>query len=154
MRSVESGMTLVEVTVTIVIIGILAAIAVPRMIDRGSFDSRAFYDRALSVVRQAQKAAIARRASGGPVLVCVTATSITAGRGANCATPLPNPAGSGSLAFTAPSGVTLSPVGNFSFDALGQPSAGVTITLNSTIPGDPKRQIIVSAVTGYVQHVP
>ncbi len=145
---------MVELIVVIVIVGIIATIAAPRMMDRRGFDSRAFYDRAQSVVRQAQKVAIARRASGGPVLVCVAANSISAGTGANCATPLPDPVGGGNLTFAAPSGVTLSPVGNFSFDGSGQPSAGVTITLTSTIPDDPVRQIIVSAVTGYVQHAP
>jgi len=46
--------------------------------------------------------------------------------------------------------VTLSPVGNFTFDGLGRPSAPQTITLTSTIAGDPARQVVVEAETGYV----
>lgn len=154
MRNPQSGLTIVEVTVVIVIIGILAAIAIPRMVDRRGFDSRAFYDRAQSVVRQAQKTAIARRVTSAPIYVCVTASAISAGTDATCSTLLPDPAGVGTLSVTAPSGVTLSPTGNFSFDAQGQPSAAVTLTLTSTIPGDPVRQITIAASTGYVQHAP
>jgi MSHA pilin protein MshC len=147
-------MTVVEVTVVIVIIGILAAIAIPRMVDRRGFDSRAFYDRAQSVVRQAQKTAIARRVTTTPIYVCVAAGAISAGTNSTCSTLLPDPTGVGTLSATAPSGVTLSPTGNFSFDAQGQPSAAVTLTLTSTIPGDPARQITIAASTGYVQHSP
>jgi MSHA pilin protein MshC len=155
MRSEPSlGFTTVELIVVIVVVTMLAAIAIPKLVDRRGFDSRAFYDRAQSVVRQAQKVAIARRVTASPIYVCVAAGSISAGTNSTCSTLLPNPAGSGSLSFTAPSGVTLSPTGNFSFDAQGQPSAAVTLTLTSTIPGDPARQITVAALTGYVQHSP
>jgi hypothetical protein len=33
---------------------------------------------------------------------------------------------------------------------MGRPSAAVTITVTSTISGDPARQILVAAETGYV----
>lgn len=154
MRASQLGVTIVETTVVIVIAGIIAAIAIPRMVDRRTFDSRAFYDRAQSVVRQAQKVAIARRVTASPVYVCVAAASISAGTNATCTTLLPDFSGSGTMNYAAPNGVTLAPVGSFSFDGLGQPSAAVTITLTSTISGDPVRQITVAATTGYVQHSP
>ena len=47
--------------------------------------------------------------------------------------------------------MTLAPVTSFSFGGLGQPSAAVTITFTSTVAGDPARQIIVEAETGYVR---
>jgi MSHA pilin protein MshC len=150
----QRGFTIVELVVTIVIVGLIATIAIPRMVDNRSFESRSFYERTIAVVRQAQKVAVARRSTAAPILVCVTATTISAGRGANCATLLPDPVGSGNLSFTAPAGVTLSPTGNYSFDGLGQPSAAIVINVNSTIPGDPARQITVAALTGYVQHTP
>ena len=80
----------------------------------------------------------------------MTATSVSAGTTAGCATPLTHPTTGSALAATAPSGVTLSPVGDFYFDGLGRPSAAQTITLTSTIAGDPVRQIVVEAETGYV----
>jgi len=61
-----------------------------------------------------------------------------------------HPTTGGELKSQPPAGVTLSPVGSFSFDALGRPSALATITLTSTITDDPARQIVVASETGYV----
>jgi len=144
------GFTTIELIVVISIAGILAAVATARLLDRDGFTSRGFYDEATGVVRYAQKTAIAWRST--PIFVCVTATSLSAGTAAGCATPLTHPATGAALATSAPSGVTLSPVGNFTFDGIGRPSAPQTITLTSTIAGDPARQIVVEAETGYVHH--
>jgi MSHA pilin protein MshC len=141
-----AGFTLVELVVIIAIVAIIAVVAAPRFFEAGSFDSRGFYDKSVAVVRLAQKTAVAWRRE---VHVCVTATQVIAGTAAGCATPLTYPVSGGAAAETAPNGVTLSPV-NFTFDGLGRPSAGVTITFSSTIAGDPARQIVVAAETGYV----
>lgn len=141
------GFTTTELVTVIVIVGLLAAVAVPRFVGRDSFASRGFSDEAISIVRHAQKTAIARRKT---VFVCVTASTVSAGDAAGCAPPLSHPATGGALAASAPAGVTLSPATSFSFDGLGRPSAGVTIALTSTIPGDPARQIVVEPETGYV----
>jgi len=152
-RAARRGFTLVELVVTMVVIGTLAAVAMPRFAGVDPFKSRGFHDEALTVVRFAQKSAIAWHRN---VFVCVTATGISVGTGAACGTPIPNPVtrDGAALTTTAPSGVTLSilPAGNFSFDSLGRPSAAsnITITLNSTIAGDPARTIVVEAETGYV----
>jgi len=144
-----SGFTVVELVVTIGIVGLLAAIAVPRFMGASGFQSRGFYDSAKSVVRFAQKTAIAWRKD---VFVCVTATKVSAGTAAGCATPIINPVTGAALdTGNAPSGVTLTPAA-FSFDSAGRPNpnAAVTITLTSTIPDDPVRQIVVERETGYV----
>ncbi len=141
-----AGFTLVELVVIIAIVAIIAVVAAPRFFEAGSFDSRGFYDKSAAVVRLAQKTAVAWRRE---VHVCVTATQVIAGTAAGCATPLTYPVSGGPASETAPNGVTLSPV-NFTFDGLGRPSSGVTITFNSTIAGDPVRQIVVAAETGYV----
>lgn len=150
----ESGFTMVELIVVIVVAGVIAAVAVPRLIDNRTFQSRDFYERAIAVVRQAQKVAVARRATSTPVRVCVAAGSISAGTGVNCTTLLPDPVTGATLSFSAPAGVTLSPTGTYTFDGLGQPNAAFTINIASTVPGDPARQISVAALTGYVQHTP
>jgi len=142
------GFTLIELVVVIVIVGVVALVAIPRFTGVDSFKSRGFYDEATGVVRYAQKTAIAWRST--TIYVCVTATSLSAGTAAGCATPLTHPTTGGALAVSAPSGVTLSPVGDFTFNGLGKPSAGTTITLTSMIAGDPARQIVVEAETGYV----
>jgi MSHA pilin protein MshC len=140
------GFTTIELVVTIVMIGVLAAFAVPRFIGRDGFDSRGFYDKAVAVVRLAQKTAVAWRDN---VFVCVTATQVTAGTAAGCGTPLTNPVTGGAATETAPAGVTLNTV-TFSFDRLGRPSAAATITFSTTIPGDIPRRISIAAETGYV----
>jgi MSHA pilin protein MshC len=140
------GFTTTELVATIVVIGVLAALAVPRLIGRDGFDSRGFYDKSVAVVRLAQKTAVAWRRD---VFVCVTLTQVRAGTAAGCATALTNPVGGGEASETAPDGVTLNTV-TFSFDRLGRPSSAATITFTSTIAGDPARQITVAAETGYV----
>jgi hypothetical protein len=109
-------------------------------------------------VRYAQKTAIAWRRT---ITVCISATDVSAISNANCASPtyVPHPIDPMNRQLKtqpAPSGVTLSssPSGSFSFDSGGRPSVatGATITLNSTNPDDPARQITVAAETGYVYH--
>lgn len=142
------GFTLAELVVVIAIVGVLAAVAAPRFFSTQVFDSRGFSDEALGVVRYAQKTAIAWRRT---VFVCVGASSVSAGTAAGCGTPLTYRAtGGGLVVASAPSGVTPAPTGDFTFDGMGRPSAGTTITLTSTIAGDPPRQIVVEAETGYV----
>jgi MSHA pilin protein MshC len=145
------GFTLGELVLVIVLIGILAALAGPRLFSFQAFASRGFYDEAQAVVRYAQKVAIARRQT---IVVCISADRIAVISSADCnSSPVPvqHPVGSGPLeTSTAPSGVTLSPVGSFSFDSRGRPNAATTITLNSTIGGEPTRQILIAEETGYV----
>src|SRR5437773_10254823 len=142
------GFTLPELVMTIVIIGILIAVTAPRFVSWKGFASRGSYDEAQAVVRFAQKTAVAWRR---PIYVCVSATVISATSNSDCTTaPVKHPITGLDLKSTATDGVTLSPVGSFSFDALGRPSAPATITLTSTITDDPARQIVVASETGYV----
>jgi MSHA pilin protein MshC len=138
------GFTLAELVTTIVIMGILAAIVVPRLMSSSSFSSRGFYDEGQAVVRFAQKTAIAWRRS---IMVCVSVSEISAIVNADCAAPqaLLHAASGAPVKAIAPDGVMLSPV-SFSFNAIGRPSGAIIIT----IPGDPERKILVAAETGYV----
>jgi len=142
------GFTIVEIVVTLMIMGILAAIVMPRFVGSDSFKSRAFYDEAQAVVHYAHKTAIAWR--GTPVYVCVTATTVSARRDSCSGSILPHPLTGDPLTATAPSGVTLAPT-TFSYDGGGRPNpnAQTTITITSGIAGDPARQIVVEAETGY-----
>ena len=149
------GFTLVELVTTIVVLGIIAVVAMPRFAARNTFDSRGFFDQATATVRYAQKLAIAQRK---PIFVCVNLPStgdISVSYASGCAAQISDLSGV-VLRVPAPSGVTLtSTASDFSFlGGLGQTAAQFTITLTSTIPGDPARSIVIENETGYVHPGP
>lgn len=139
----RSGFTLVELVTVIGIAGVLAIAVAPRLFDRVGFEARGFHDQALSVIRYAQKVAVAQRRT---VFVDVTAGGVQACYNAGCAVPVSDPSQGGVLAISAPSGLALTPAVSFSFDALGRPSAAVSISITGDIP----RAIVVEPETGYV----
>lgn len=55
------GFTLVELVMTLVLLGVLAAVALPRLLDLGHWQLRAYADRLQSAVMLAQRLAIAQR---------------------------------------------------------------------------------------------
>ncbi|TAF71567.1 MAG: type II secretion system protein, partial [Curvibacter sp.] len=54
-RSGQAGFTLVELVMVIVLLGILAVYAVPRMLNSGDFYARGFHDQSMAYLRYAQK---------------------------------------------------------------------------------------------------
>lgn len=138
---------MVELIMVIMILGILAVVAVPRMLARSSYEAYAYNDEALAVLRYAQKTAIAQRRN---VFVVVTTTGISVCFvDATCGTPVPSPHKAGAaLTAPVPSGATLSPTTSFSFNGLGKPSFTSALTLTLTSNG--ARQIIIEAETGLV----
>jgi MSHA pilin protein MshC len=146
------GFTFTELIVVILILGVLAVVAIPRLFDRRTFDALRFYDQAQATVRYAQKVAIAQRCN--PVQVQITAASIQlsilpAGAcpvAAVTAIAIPG----GSSALQAPSGVTLSPATTFTFDGGGRPSFAGALTLSVTAASEPTRSFVVEQETGYV----
>lgn len=143
----NSGFTLVELIIVIVIIGIIAAVSAPRFGKISSFEERGFFDEALSAVRYAHKLAIA---SGCNIQVQFTASSYALNRDANCNTgnppsfsqPVRDPAGGGNFTASAPSGITMS-ASTFYFNKIGQPSVnGTSINVGT-------RNIVIEAITGF-----
>lgn len=150
-----SGFTTVELVVTLVIVGILAAIALPRFQDTSAFTQLGFSDEVRAALRYAQKLAIAKRrevcvdflpAGGGlPDRLALTFNPTTV-VGAACTNAVNLPGQSAPYVVNVPTGIALVASANFRFNGLGQPSvAPVTIALTGrALP------ITVAAETGYV----
>ncbi len=140
----QRGFTLVELITTLIIVGILAVAVVPRLMDRGIFDRRGFYDEVISTLRYAQKAAIAQHR-----FVCVAfgtnSVTLTYGVTSACGSALTSPVGQTPYVITAPGGVSLSGGAAFNFDALGRASVAQDITVSGYA-----NHILVEAETGYV----
>lgn len=157
------GFTLVEMVMTIVIVGILAAIAAPRFFDNNTFQSRGFADQVQASLRYAQKVAIAQHR-----FVCVTfaANSITLTQGASaaCGGALSSPTGDAAYSISNNNvSITAPAAGNISFDCLGRPrtagNAAATcaagnvvgvLAASQTVQVQGAPNIIIEAETGYV----
>ncbi len=156
------GFTLVELTVILILVGILAVVAVPRFFDHGSFEARGFYDEALSILRYAHKTAVAQRravwfqidATNERITLCYVNEF-------PCSTPanrVPGPYGESPYTVTAADGVDLQATTTaYFFDALGRPyNSGDTVptstfaTLTVSIAGGGQtRTITIERESGY-----
>ncbi len=148
---------MIELVVTLMIIGILGVAAISRFSGTADFDNRGFHDETLAALRYAQKAAVAQRRN-----VCVTFTSATvtlriasdADSLAACSTlQLASPTGESLFVVTGRSRASFSalPV-NFQFDALGRPfrSADLTALAQTIQVAGLAQSIRVEEETGYV----
>jgi MSHA pilin protein MshC len=73
MKRHARGFTMVELVVVMVLVGILGAVAAARYFDRGGFDASAYAEQTKSMLRYAQKTAVAQHR---PVFVVLSARRI------------------------------------------------------------------------------
>jgi len=148
---------MIELVVVMVLIGIMAAIAIPRMGNVNEFRAMAFRDSVVSGLRFAQKTATSRR---HVVCAAITGTTLTltiaagGGVGAACDTDLPLSDGAAAVNSPDPANVTLAgmpaalffqPDGRITTNAAGTANASVT---DASVGG---QTIALEGSTGYVQ---
>lgn len=144
----ERGFTLVELILVMAIAGVLAAVAVPRLVGNNSFDTRGFSDQLAATVRFAQKLAIAQRRDVFVHLTTSAATLCYADT-VPCSNPAPGPGGDKPYTVSAPSGVAIaSPVAVMGFDAIGRPDMASSLEIQ--INGAGTYRVWVEQETGYV----
>lgn len=157
-RSTERGFTMVELIIVMILVGILAAYAVPKFGAMTSLSQDAWRDQVQSALRYAQKAAVSHRR-----LVCVDlgASTITlqiaSAHGAtSCDTPLNGPGDTGGFGGSPPAGMSTSvtPSGTIYFQPDGRAtsaSGGVHSTLGRTISMSGTQGLQLFGETGYVK---
>lgn len=147
---ISSGFTLVELIVTILIVGILSISIAPRFFGVSSYEDRRAVDELLASLHHAQQMAMNR---GGNIRFTLNATYFTVDL--SDGTPLRNPDGSRHPSCLTPicyrkdlNGVTttISPAGSILYDGLGKPNASYTISVGS-------KQIKIEAETGYAHQL-
>lgn len=155
------GFTLIELIMVIVILGVLAVFAAPRIFNNNDFYARGFSDETMALLRYAQKAAIAQRR-----MVCVTFNSSSVPHSATlmmesptltttplvCNVNVVGPVGESPAKVTARTGVTYASATDVIFNGLGQPvtTGRVPIVANTTVQVTGASPIVIEFGTGYV----
>lgn len=142
----DAGFTLIELIMVMILVGILAVFALPRLSLFSGFDEAGVAERLALQLSAAQKLAVANRRT---VYVSISAATLQACYDAACASPARAIDGTalrldapGSSAFTSSSAA-------FSFDSLGRSSSASAISIS--LAG---RSVQVEGTTGLARSLP
>jgi MSHA pilin protein MshC len=157
----QRGFTLIELIMVVVMLGVLAVFAAPKILNTGDVNARGLHDETLALLRYAQKAAIGQRR-----MVCVSFNTSGTTHGATltlenptltgtplvCNANLVGPKGENPATVTAKSGAAYVSAPAVVFDGLGQPvsTARVALADNVLITFTNAASITIEAGTGYV----
>ncbi|PKM06909.1 MAG: prepilin-type cleavage/methylation domain-containing protein [Gammaproteobacteria bacterium HGW-Gammaproteobacteria-4] len=154
-RRACAGFTVIELVAVIVVLGIVSAIALPRLTDRSAFQARGFEDEVLAALRHARALAVA---SGCEVQVSIAGDGYALNQQTGCdaggfALAVPDPATQApTYAGAAPVGITLNGPTSFVFTTLGEAAIGGAVTdVVLNVGGNANRTITVFGQTGFAQ---
>jgi MSHA pilin protein MshC len=151
----NTGFTLVELIMVMVLVGIMAAVALPKMSNVMSTQSPGYRDQMMASINYARKIAVSQRRH---VCVSITSTAVTLTAdpalpvnhtNGNCPNSLALPLGGNVV--TAPKNVTASPAVAIDFDAQGRPVTGAPATITITDASTSQTPTLtIEAESGYV----
>ncbi len=150
----EAGVTLIELVLVILLIGILSVVVLPRLFDLGAFTAHGTFDTVEAALRYARKEAYA---SECPVTVTLSRGALTLTQNQKCTSgrkiPVPAPSGGAAYSVSIPSGTTVvfQPTGPIVFDALGGVGTAVTVDVTG---GGFSGTLTVNAPSGFVSGSP
>lgn len=141
----QTGFTLVELIVVILIAGILSISIAPRFFGVASYENRKVTDELLSALRYSQQMAMNR---GGNIELVLTANNFTVQLSGG--SDLRSPDGRVPYTKVFPNNINPNP-NTIRFNALGQPitAAGIPLVINTTLTINGANTITIRANTGY-----
>ena len=149
----QSGFTLIELVMVMILVAILAFTAIPRFAQRNTYDTRGFFDQSVAMLRYAQKTAIAQGRNVfvniNPTVICLTYVADASCTSSATAEQVLDPATSTWFRKLTPNGTSLGAAQSFSFTALGRPNPNNAVSVAMTGAGI-NQTIIVERDTGYV----
>lgn len=150
----QQGFTLVELVVVLVLVGVLAVFALPKMLDQGSLEARSYGARLQAIVMHANRQAIAQRK---PIRVAfaTTGASLAYVSGAALSVPLIDPTTGVAYSLACPPKIPncLTSTGNVVFNANNSgravTSTSQPLVVNIVVPGY-TTQFTIENETGYI----